>query len=239
MNVGDRSRVRLLDKLVKQGGWRSLCVVGVKDDLEAKSLGQWCRNLDLTVVWEQRDAKTRHERARQGRACDRMRKWAGIRKGLTLIEMDCDDAPAHLAGQQFDAVALWGLSPAQLAEDGAKWAALVRDGGALVGTGSRSPDVRGVLHAAVDKWRQLRDGVWLVDVKRTAPAEEFLAAGVGETNDHMPVVSEADDDAVGGQAHDSTTSDVAAAATIAHPAPKRRGGRPKGSRNKPKVATGA
>lgn len=246
MNAGDRSRVRLLDKLAKQNGWRSLCVVGVKDDLEAKSLISWSNRLNVTIVWEQRDVRTRQERGRQQRACARMRRWEETTKRLSLVEMSCADAADHLEGEQFDAVALWGLSPAQLAADGAKWAALVRDGGALVGTGSRSPDVRGVLTAAVDKWRQLRDGVWLVDVKRTV-VEPAAQAGVevGEVPEldvvHDPVDSgsgEGETVAVHGVAPAMGAEGVADA-TIAQPAPKRRGGRPKGSRNKPKVATGA
>jgi hypothetical protein len=276
MNIGDRSRVRLLDKLAKQNGWRSLCIVGVKDDLEAKSLIQWCRQLDVTIVWEQRGG-TRQERQRQQMGRDRMRKWTAVYKRLSLVEMSSAEAAEHLADRQFDAVALWGLSPAQLAADGAAWAALVRDGGSLVGTGHRLPEVRGILNAAVDKWRQLRDGVWLVDVRRTAEeppvssdsdGEELLAdAPNGATAVERPTEEEPEPlvipglvtikfgrkrgvehpahgdievrevskaDAAG--AHDSATSDVAAPATLAQPAPKRRGGRPKGSRNKPKAA---
>lgn len=317
MNVGDRSRVRLLDKLAKQHGWRSLCIVGVKDDLEAKSMIQWCRQLDVTVIWEQRGGGTRQERQRQQMARDRMRKWTAVYKRLSLVEMSPADAAEELADRQYDAVALWGLSPAQLAADGAKWAALVRDGGSLVGTGHRLPKVRGILNAAVPKWRQLRDGVWLVEVRRVFhevatdeidsgdtvnlvhPGEESgeAAAQLDELDvevdvTHDPAASElgdvdeagaapvtsprdrgradvervavsedAGDEPVGvegGSAAD-LVDDILAdgnapsipdqpdpalavsgselhADTIAPPAPKRRGGRPKGSRNKPKVA---
>lgn len=309
MNIGDRSRVRLLDKLAKQHGWRSLCIVGVKDDLEAKSMIQWCRNLAVTVVWQQRRDGTRQERQRQQMARDRMRKWTAVYKRLSLVEMSPADAAEELADRQYDAVALWGLSPAELAFTGAQWAALVRDGGSLVGTGHRLPEVRGILNAAVPKWRQLRDGVWLVEVKRTAAhAEKFLALSFDDSDGHSADGVNFDVDAVGG-AHDPVDSelgdvDEAGAApvtsprdrgradvervavsedagdepvgveggsaadlvddiladgnapsipdqpdatlaiggselhgdTIAPPAPKRRGGRPKGSRNKPKVA---
>lgn len=310
MNIGDRSRVRLLDKLAKQQGWRSLCIVGVKDDLEAKSMIQWCRNLAVTVVWQQRRDGTRQERQRQQMARDRMRKWTAVYKRLSLVEMSPADAAEELADRQYDAVALWGLSPAQLATDGAKWAALVRDGGSLVGTGHRLPEVRGILNAAVPKWRQLRDGVWLVEVKRTAAhAEKFLALSFDDSDGHSADGVNFDVDAVGG-AHDPVDSELDSVGqesgeapgvldedpalgandehasevgdandlpeigrqsnvrrraaprnalstesaageadpalavggselhgdTIAPPAPKRRGGRPKGSRNKPKVA---
>ncbi len=287
MNAGDRSRVRLLDKLAKQNGWRSLCVVGVKDDLEAKSLISWSNRLNVTIVWEQRDVRTRQERGRQQRACARMRRWEETTKRLSLVEMSCADAADHLEGEQFDAVALWGLSPAQLAADGAKWAALVRDGGSLVGTGHRLPEVRGILNAAVPKWRQLRDGVWLVEVKRTvqpdaakadgddagaggtdsgaevpgSPVQGALGSGtvVGDAVAESAEVFEAEEAAAAaGQTPGDVLPDVLGAGvadapdpalavsgselhadTIAQPAPKRRGGRPKGSRNKPKVATGA
>ena len=177
--VGERSRARLLDRLVKQNGWSSIAIVGVKDDLETKSLLQWCRKLELTVVWRVTPGAGRHELQRQGFARDRMVKWAGVYKRLTLLQMPSAEAVEQLAGQQFDAVALWGLTPAQLAGEGAKWAGLVRTGGMLVGMDHRVAECRRVLNAAVPKWRVHRDGVWMVDVHRSKVASDGV-------EDHAP-----------------------------------------------------
>lgn len=208
--IGDRSRARLLDRLIKdkKNRWASLVVVGVKDDLEAKSLLQWCRNLALTVVWRAAPGASRQEKQRQEFARDRMRKWAAIYKRFTLVEAATADAPELLDGQQFDAVALWGLTPAQLAAEGPAWAGLVRDGGALVGMDHRVVDCRRVLNAAVPEWSALRDGVWSVKVRRSsAPVVDESLDGalveVGgvkrgevETLSHDPVDSRSDADDV-------------------------------------------
>ena len=208
--IGDRSRTRLLDRLIKdkKNRWASLVVVGVKDDLEAKSLLQWCRNLALTVVWRVAPGAGRQEKQRQEFARDRMRKWAAIYKRFTLVEAATADAPEMLDGQQFDAVALWGLTPAQLAAEGPAWAGLVRDGGALVGLDHRVVDCRRVLNAAVPEWSALRDGVWSVKVKRSQPSaggsddgvngavEQSIGQGLGDrVNSHDPVDSRPDADA--------------------------------------------
>ena len=182
--VGERSRARLLDRLVKQNGWRSIAIVGVKDDLETKSLLQWCRKLELTVVWRVTPGAGRHELQRQGFARDRMVKWTAVYKRLTLLQMPSAEAVEQLAGQQFDAVALWGLTPAQLAGEGAKWAGLVRTGGMLVGMDHRVAECRRVLNAAVPKWRVHRDGVWMVDVRRATPLVEQESVDVGG-RDHV------------------------------------------------------
>lgn len=258
--VGERSRARLLDRLVKQNGWRSIAIVGVKDDLETKSLLQWCRKLELTVVWRVTPGAGRHELQRQGFARDRMVKWAGVYKRLTLLQMPSAEAVEQLAEQQFDAVALWGLTPAQLAGEGAKWAGLVRTGGMLVGMDHRVAECRRVLNAAVPKWRVHRDGVWMVDVKRHGGANQ--APGVvddgaedlsgGEDSDSALAVGELDVDVVpkvfegellthdpvdsGSDANETVHAMAPAAGAegaenVPQPAPKRRG-RPPGARSK-------
>ena len=248
--VGDRSRARLLDRLIKdkKNRWASLVVVGVKDDLEAKSLLQWCRNLAVTVVWRTEPNASRQQAQRQAFARDRMRKWGVTYKRFTLIESSTADAAKALKGQQFDAVALWGLTPAQLASEGADWAALVVDGGMLVGLDHRLVECRRVLNVAVPKWRTFRDGVWVVDVRRQGHAEaaaedggenigakETAAEQAVESSDANggAVLDDAADGAVTIKAdvtHDPASS-ASDAATLPQPAPKRRG-RPPGSKSK-------
>lgn len=236
MNLGDRSRLRLLDSIIKRYGWRTLALVGVHDDGEVRGLLQWCRHLKVTAIWQPKAAHL-SERQRQMHARDRMRKWAESYGRLTLVEQPQHEAVEALAGRSFDAVALWGLTPGQLAATGASWAALVRDGGALVGRDHRTAEVRRILNAAVPKWRSLRDGVWLVDVKRVHEVPED-GSGDGLPDDEF-VGRDVDD--AGVVTHDPVDSgsgadDAVHAENVAQPAPKRRGGRPKGSRNKPKVA---
>lgn len=254
MNLGDRSRLRLLDVLIKKYGWHTMAMVGVHDDGEVRGLLQWCRHLKVTAVWQPKAAHL-SERQRQMHARDRMRKWAESYGRLTLVEQPQHEAVETLAGRSFDAVALWGLTPGQLAATGASWAALVRDGGALVGRDHRTAEVRRVLNAAVPKWRSLRDGVWLVEVKRSGallPGVEGTDAssldnvdGAGGADIDKPVAELDTQDAsvgdgglapAGADVLPTENIDLAHAADIAQPAPKRRGGRPKGSRNKPKVA---
>jgi hypothetical protein len=93
----------------------------------------------------------------------------------------------------------------------------------------------------------LRDGVWLVEVKRSvavnAPSVDDVDVASGADVDETVAKPDTQDSAVsdasltppGTDMSPTEDIDLAHAATLPQPAPKRRGGRPKGSRNKPKV----
>lgn len=302
-----RQRIKLLDATVKRFGWRSMALVGVSTDQEVQALLQWCKALQLTAVWDPVPTSDPATRIRRGHMLDRMRTWAKVYPRLTVVEAPTEAAVEIVAGE-FDAVVLWNVPVERLGREGALWAARVRDGGCLLGLDHRSPYVRRVLDAAVPKWEVLRDGVWLVKVRRTAqpnvaapdaddahgdsapvaPDGPIGPRADGESVTHAPVDSELSDniseppkstrrrpvkrerrgpsaavadEAVGLEELDAGRAAVADAEpdgsvsitedagttlavggselhadTVAQPAPKRRGGRPRGSKNKPKVA---
>jgi hypothetical protein len=232
-----RQRIKLLDATVKRFGWRSLALVGISSDEEVKALLQWCKALNLTAVWDPTPTSDPATRTRRIHMLHRMREWSRVYPRLTIIEAP-RDAAAEMVDREFDAVALWNVPVEQLGREGGLWAGRVRDGGCLLGLDHRSPYVRRVLDAAVPKWEVLRDGVWLVKVKRSV-------AAVDPPVEHVDSLGEGEDAAVDKPTvrrsrarkvditHDPADSDAAADATIAQ---KSKGGRPKGSRNKPKVS---
>jgi len=140
----------------------------VHDDGEVRGLLQFCKQIKVTAVWSPKSDVTPQERQRQFACRDRMLKWVGVYDRLRLVQAPGAEAAAMLKGEQFDAVAMWNHKASQLATEGPLWAAMVRDGGALLGLDHRDINTRRVLNNAVPKWRTLRDGVWLVDVKRNA-----------------------------------------------------------------------
>lgn len=200
-----RRRLLLLDHLVKRNALRSIVVAGVDTDEECKGLLQWSKQAQFVLVWTPGPVRGPSDRIRQQHALGRMRAWQASYQRFEVIEASTAEAVKQLDGRQFDCVALWGLSPAQLAAEGPSWAMRVKDGGLLVGVDHRQIEVRRILNAAVPQWDTLRDGVWCVRVKRSAPTEEVSGAGVAEADSHA-AADEPDVDLVGGQAHDPVDS---------------------------------
>ena len=258
-----RRRLLLLDHLVKRNALRSLVVAGVGTDEECKGLLQWNKHLRFVLVWAPPPVRQPSDRVRNANALQRMRAWERSYGRFDVLEMPTAKAVETLADREFDCVALWSLTPQQLAAEGPLWAARVKDGGLLVGVDYREVAVRQILNAAVPRYDRLRDGVWCVRVRRTSQSEDVgdpvsdahgledggqlgaagpdqviavedgITAGGELVPDALANVRQA---SVGQDGHQPVASEAVAADTLPQPAPKRRGGRPKGSRNKPKVA---
>jgi hypothetical protein len=228
--------------------WRRMVLVGIGDSDIMGRLVAACRGLSLVIVpeWPAKSEQP-SERIKQRAREEKLRKLCAAYDRVTLLEPDA--VPEGV----FDAAVLLGLGD-DLADVGGVYAALVRDGGWLMGDDTRDAGTRAILAAVAPGWARLDDGMWCVKVKRDAGADdpldseiapvvgdeaaqgEPLAIGEAVAVDAESTVglflSEEGDDTVFG--HDPTHSGP----DVDEPtiAPKRRGGRPKGSRNKAKAA---
>lgn len=245
----DRSRLQFIEAHAKRHKWRSVALVGVGDTTLARQLLVHFPVCSVLVVPVWREGLRPSEEGRQRNHQRYLRLWT--RSYVKRFEVD-EGPPlkvaARMAGRQFDAVVLWdGIDDRVLGLVGAAWAPRVKDGGWLLGLDHRSEAVRGVLNAVAPGWQDHREGIWSVRVRRQKPADDLVV------EDHAPVIPDEQDAAAfpaaerpvevlespeGATASFESVervghepSDVAAASV----APKRRGGRPKGSRNKPKV----
>lgn len=247
MRASERSRLHFVEAQAKRYKWRSVALVGVNDTALARQfLAHFPRCKVLVVpIWRE-DLRPGPAGAQRNYQRN-LRLWTKAYSG----RFECEPGGAmKFAGsteRQFDGVVLWtGIAPELLAVIGGAWVPRVVDGGWLLGVDHRLALVRGVLNQVAPGWVQYREGIWGVRVRRSAdvehasglpesPADEAdgvaceSAATSGSSDEPIPALP------VGGCETHAVSSD-ADAANIAQPSatPKRRGGRPKGSKNKPK-----
>ena len=243
----DRSRLAFIEAHAKRHKWRSVALVGVGDTTLARQLLVHFPVCSVLVVPVWREGLRPSEEGRQRNHQRYLRLWTrSYAKRFEVDEGPPLKVAARMDGRQFDAVVLWdGIDDRVLGLVGAAWAPRVKDGGWLLGLDHRNEAVRGVLNAVAPGWQDHREGIWSVRVRRQKPldgdanavdlkAEDLPAAEEVRHDDdaELPVALELEpsvgsDDGSG----QPEAPDVAAASV----APKRRGGRPKGSRNKPKA----
>jgi hypothetical protein len=257
MRHSERARLAFVEGHAKRYKWRRVALVGVSDTGLVRQL---LVNFPLCAVfvvpvWRDEAGMRPGERGQQRNHQRNLRVWARS----YAKRFEADEGPLlKVAGRAgaFDAVVLWTeVGDEALGEVGRAWVANVKDGGWLLGLDHRSEAVRATLDAvAPGRWDHFREGIWGIRVRRTevsgeaatvldadAPAlvdgDDALAEDEAPVTVQVlaavpvggvPVASEGVTAAEGG-GHEP--SDVAAATV----APKRRGGRPKGGRNKPKV----
>jgi hypothetical protein len=248
----DRSRLQFIEGHAKRHKWRSVALVGVGDTTLARQLLVHFPVCSVLVVPVWREGLRPSEEGRQRNHQRYLRLWTrSYAKRFEVDEGPPVKVAARMEGRQFDAVVFWdGIDDRMLGVVGAAWAPRVKVGGWLLGLDHRSEAVRSVLNAVAPGWQDHREGVWSVRVRRQAEVQGNglpvvhdvdSAAAVDDDLARAAAVAQLDGDAdevrpvvnvelAENDAHES--SDVAAASV----APKRRGGRPKGSRNKPKDA---
>jgi hypothetical protein len=245
-----RPQANQIEAITKRNTWSSLAIVGVADSEVMQRMLFACTRLALTVVatWPAQSTQPT-ERIKQKSRADKVRQLArSYASRVTLLECDADTAAGKLAGQEFDGAVLFDAP--DLEHDGGAWAALVRSGGMLLGTDHRDMATRATLNAVAPGWERLDDGLWCVRVKR-AVHDEVRADDVGDaaiapvgadvlepaSGDRGEVRVEADVDRPKKRAsRPPLPPEIAGSDThAASIAPKRRGGRPKGSKNKTKV----
>lgn len=217
MRHPDRARVAYVEGHAKRYRWRSVALVGMKDDRLARQFFATfpaCKVL-VVPVWDEPETIGLSARAQQLNHQRNLRVWArGYANRFTV-----DEGPmVKVAGRvgEFDGVVLGpAVGEDELPEVGRAWIGRVRDGGWLLGTDHRSERVRAILNAVAPKrWEHFRDGIWGVRVRRDPVLGPQPVTP--DADDIAPVVAtEPVDDA--GVSH----ADSSVAAPIV--APKRRG----------------
>jgi hypothetical protein len=225
-----RPRASQLETYAKRHSWKRLALVGISDADIMGRLVAACRAVALVIVPEW-PAKSQQpsERIKQQAREAKLRKLCSAYDRVTLLE------PGAVPEGVFDAAVLLGMGD-DLADVGAVYAGLVRDGGWLMGDDARDAGTRAQLAAVAPGWERLDDGLWCVRVKREDRAGQDNLATLADADG--PGMTAAGDDAQALEEEHLAHDPIHSGPDVDEPtiAPKRRGGRPKGAKNKAKVA---
>lgn len=238
-----RSRLRFVEAHAKRYGWRSAAFVGVSDSHLVRQFICHFPACALYVVPMWREGLLPGAAGAQENARQHIRKWARVYARLEVDEHDPRKVAERL-DRQFDGVVLWTEIDADLIHTiGGAWVARVVDNGWLLGIDHRIEKTRGILNAVAPDWVDFREGIWGVRVRRdNKPVDARTDVEQSVVHDDAPLVAAEGEHepAIAEQLVRRTKRPGGTRAKLLDVAeesqPKRRAGRPKGSRNKPKVA---